>query len=113
MAYNNNITENIEVIKELIHTDLQRRLFKHYNARSNKFNAITDEDYDKACSNLFCHINGINTLKGVNDVLCHYSDLFTEYDELLVPTIEGTTNYVIDLLVKQRTEHPDGMGMQC
>ena len=114
MAYNNNITQNMEVIKELVHTDLQRRMFKQYNARTDDFNTRTDEDYDKACSNLFCHINGINTLKGVNDVLCHYSDLFTEYDELLVPTIDGTTNYVIDLLVKQRyTEHPDGMGMQC
>ena len=101
MAYNNNITQNMEVIKELVHTDLQRRMFKQYNARTDDFNTRTDEDYDKACSNLFCHINGINTLKGVNDVLCHYSDLFTEYDELLVPTIEGTTNYVIDLLVEQ------------
>ena len=101
MAYNNNITENIEVIKELIHTDLQRRLFKHYNARSNKFNAITDEDYDRACSNLHVHINGINTLKGVNDVLCHYSDLFTSYDELTVPTIDGTMNYVIGLFVSK------------
>ena len=100
MAYNNNITENIKVIKELLHTDLQRRLFKQYNARTDDFDTRTDEDYDRACSNLYVHVNGIKTLKGVNDVLCHYSDLFTEYDELLVPTIEGTTNYIIDLLVK-------------
>ena len=99
MAYNNNITENIEVIKDLLLTDLQRRLFADYNKRTDEFQ-LRDEDYDRACSVLLSDITVIKTMNGVNDLLCHYSDLFTEYDELLVPTIDGTTNYVIDLLVK-------------
>ena len=101
MAYNNNIIENIEVVKDLVHTDLQRRLFKQYNARTDEFINVTDEDYDRACSNLYVHIHGIKSMKGVNDVLCFYSDLFTSFDEQIVPTIDGTQNYVIDLLVEQ------------
>jgi len=100
MAYNNNIMKNIEVIKDLLHTDLQRRLFKQYNARTDEFINVTDEDYDRACSVLLSDITVIKTMNGVNDLLCHYSDLFTSYDEQIVCTIEGTTNYVIDLLVK-------------
>ena len=103
MAYNNNMIKNTEVVKELLHTDLQKRLYNQYTelGKGDYRKCPTDEDYDRACSNLYVHIHGIKTLKGVNDVLCHYSDLFTEYDELLVPTIEGTNNYIIDLLVKQ------------
>ena len=100
MAYNNNIIENIEVVKDLVHTDLQRRLFADYNKRTDEFQ-LRDEDHDRAMSNLYVHVNGIKTMKGVNDVLCHYSDLFTSFDEQIIPTIDGTQNYVIDLLVKQ------------
>tara|TARA_B110000196_G_scaffold226024_1_gene194855 strand:- start:218 stop:544 length:327 start_codon:yes stop_codon:yes gene_type:complete len=100
MAYNNNIIENIEVIKDLLHTDLQRRLFADYNKRTDEFQ-LRDEDYDRACSILLSDISVIKTMKGVNDILCHYSDLFTSYDEQIIPTIDGTQNYVIDLLVKQ------------
>ena len=38
-------TTNINRIHELLITDIQRRLFKQYNARKNEF-GITDEDYD-------------------------------------------------------------------
>ena len=100
MAYNNNITQNIKVIKELLYTDLQRRLFRQYNERTQEF-LLNDDDYDRACSALHIDIAKVHNMKDVNDLLVEYSDLFTtEYDELLVPTIEGTMNYVIDLLVK-------------
>ena len=101
MAYNNNIMENIEVVKDLMLTDMQKRLFNDYTAMRKNNPQVTDEDYDRALSVLVSDISIIKTMKGVNDVLCHYSDLFNAYDELLVPTIDGTTNYVIDLLVKQ------------
>ena len=100
MAYNNNITENIEVIKDLLLTDLQRRLFADYNKRTDEFQ-LRDEDYDRAQSALVDSVLQINNMKDVNDLLTEYCDLFQSYDELLVPTIDGTTNYVIDLLVKE------------
>ena len=100
MAYNNNIIENIEVIKDLLHTDLQRRLFADYNKRTDEFQ-LRDEDYDRAQSALVDSVLHCNNMKDVNELLTEYCDLFTEYDELLVPTIDGTTNYVIDLLVKE------------
>ena len=100
MAYNNNITENIEVIKDLLLTDLQRRLFADYNKRTDEFQ-LRDEDYDRAQSALVDSVLHCNNMKDVNELLTEYCDLFTTYDELTVPTIDGTTNYVIDLLVKE------------
>ena len=100
MAHNNNITDNIEVIKDLLLTDLQRRLFADYNKRTDEFQ-LRDEDYDRAQSALVDSVLHCNNMKDVNELLTEYCDLFTEYDELLVPTIDGTTNYVIDLLVKE------------
>ena len=91
---------NIQAIQEALITDLQRRLFKQYNARKEEFNA-TDEDYDVAQTLLIDRVLHCNNMKDVNDLLTEYCDLFTAYDELLVPTIDGTMNYVIDLLVKQ------------
>ena len=36
---------NKQAIHNVLITDLQRRIFKQYNARKDEFN-ITDEDYD-------------------------------------------------------------------
>ena len=91
---------NIQAIQEALITDLQRRLFKQYNARKEEFNA-TDEDYDVAQTLLIDRVLHCNNMKDVNDLLTEYCDLFTAYDELTVPTIDGTLNYVIGLLVKQ------------
>ena len=91
---------NIKAIQEVLLTDMQRRIFKQYNARKDEFN-LTDEDYDNTQSLLVDAVLNVNNMKDVNDLLTEYCDLFTDYDELLVPTIEGTMNYVIDLLVKQ------------
>ena len=100
MAHNNNIMKNIEVIKDLLLTDLQCRLFADYNKRTDEFQ-LRDEDYDRAQSALVDSVLHCNNMKDVNELLTEYCDLFTTYDELTVPTIDGTTNYVIDLLVKE------------
>ena len=100
MAHNNNIMKNIEVIKDLLLTDLQRRLFADYNKRTDEFQ-LRDEDYDRAQSALVDSVLHCNNMKDVNELLTEYCDLFTDYDELTVPTIDGTMNYVIGLLVKQ------------
>ena len=95
---------NIKAIQEVLLTDLQRRIFKQYNARKEEFNA-TDEDYDNTQSKLVDDILNVNNMKDVNELLTEYCDLFTAYDELTVPTIDGTLNYVLSLLVKQCELH--------
>ena len=99
MAYNNNMIKNIEVIKELLHTDLQRRLFADYNKRTDEFQ-LRDEDYDRAQSALVDSVLHCDNMKDINELLLEYSDLFTSYDDLTVSTIDGTLNYVVGLLVK-------------
>ena len=91
---------NIKAIQEVLLTDMQRRIFKQYNARKDEFN-LTDDDYDVTQSALVDSVLNINNMQDVNDLLTEYNDLFTAYDELTVPTIDGTMNYVIGLLVKQ------------
>ena len=91
---------NIQAIQEALITDLQRRLFKQYNARKEEFNA-TDEDYDVAQTLLIDRVLHCNIMKDVNDLLTEYCDLFTAYDELTVPTIDGTLNYVLGLFVSK------------
>ena len=85
-------------IHDVLLSDIQRRLFKQYNARKDEFN-VTDEDYDVQQTLLVDSVLHCNNMKDVNELLTEYCDLFTDYDELLVPTIDGTMNYVIGLLV--------------
>ena len=91
---------NMHAIHDALITDLQRRIFKQYNARKDEFR-LTDDDYDNTQTLLIDSVLQCNNMKDVNDLLTEYCDLFTDYDELLVPTIDGTMNYVIGLLVKQ------------
>ncbi len=92
--------KNIEVIKDLLITDLQRRLFADYNKRTDEFQ-LRDEDYDRAQSALVDKILNVNNMRDVNELLTEYCDLFTSYDELTVPTIDGTMNYVLGLFVSK------------
>jgi len=93
---------NITAIRNVLHTDMQRRIFKQYNEYKDLGNKIlTDEDYDRTQSALANSINNVNNMNDINDLLVEYNDLFTSYDELLVPTIDGTLNYIVGLLVKQ------------
>ena len=91
---------NIQAIQEVLITDMQRRIFKQYNSLKEEFNA-TDEDYDVTQTLLIDKILHCNNMKDINELLTEYCDLFTDYDELTVPTIDGTLNYVVGLLVKQ------------
>ena len=91
---------NMQAIHDALITDLQRRLFADYNKRTDEFQ-LRDEDYDRAQSALVDSVLQCNNMKDVNELLTEYCDLFTAYDELTVPTIDGTLNYVLSLLVKQ------------
>ena len=91
---------NIQAIHDALITDLQRRIFKQYNERKDEFN-LTDNDYDVTQSALVDSVLQCNCFRDVNELLLEYCDLFTEYDELTVATVDGTWNYIISLLVKQ------------
>jgi len=90
---------NIKAIQEVLLTDMQRRIFKQYNARKDEF-SLTDEDYDVVQSALVDDILHCDNMRDINDLLVEYNDLFTSYDELLVPTIDGTLDYIVGLLVE-------------
>ena len=93
-----NINEtNKQAIHDALITDLQRRLFKQYNSRTSEF-IKTDDDYNTQQTLLVDRILHLETLADVNDVLIEYGDLFMDYDSINVFTLEGTMNYVFNLL---------------
>ena len=88
---------NKQRIHDVLLSDLQRRLFKQYNERTNEF-IQTDEDYDTQQTLLVDRILHLDTMADVNDVLIEYGDLFMDYDSINVFTLDGTLNYVLSLL---------------
>ena len=90
-------SENKQRIHDVLLSDLQRRLFKQYNARTSEF-IVTDEDYDTQQTLLVDRVLHLETLADVNDVLIEYGDLFMDYDSINVFTLEGTMNYIFKLL---------------
>ena len=93
-------SKNKQAIHDALITDLQRRLFKQYNARTSKF-IVTDEDYDEQQTLLVDRVLHLETLNDVNDVLIEYGDLFIDYDSINVFTLDGTLNYMLSLLVER------------
>ena len=89
--------KNKQAIHDVLITDLQRRLFKQYNERTNKF-IVTDEDYNTQQTLLVDRILHLDTMADVNDVLIEYGDLFMDYDSINMFTLEGTMNYMFKLL---------------
>ena len=88
---------NKQRIHDVLITDLQRRIFKQYNERTNEF-IQTDEDYDTQQTLLVDRGLHLETLADVNDVVIEYGDLFDDYDSINVFTLEGTMNYIFKLL---------------
>ena len=90
---------NKQSIHNVLYTDLQRLMFRQYNARTNEFN-ITDEDYDNAMSALYRDVYACNSIKDINDLLLSYIDLFKGekiYNHVF--TLDGTMNYVLFLFI--------------
>ena len=90
-------SENKQRIHDVLLTDLQRRLFKQYNARTDEF-IVTDEDYDTQQTLLVDRVLNVDTLANINDIVIEYGDLFDDYDSINVFTLEGTMNYIFKLL---------------
>ena len=91
------LSESKQRIHDVLLTDLQRRLFKQYNTRTNEF-IVTDEDYDTQQTLLVDRVLNVDTLANVNDIVIEYGDLFDDYDSINVFTLEGTMNYIFKLL---------------
>ena len=90
-------SEHKQRIHDVLLTDLQRRIFKQYNARKDEFN-ITDEDYDVQQTLLIDSVLHCDSINDVNDLLLNNTDLFDDYDSINVFTLEGTMNYIFKLL---------------
>jgi len=93
-------SENKQRIHDMLITDLQRRLFKQYNTRTEFFlqNKRTDEDYDVQQTLLVDSVLHCETLNDVNDLLLNNTDLFDDDDSINVFTLDGTMNYIFKLL---------------
>ena len=92
-------TTNINRIHELLITDIQRRLFRQYNARKDEFN-LTDEDYDVTQTLLVDKVLHCNSIRDINNLLLEYIDLFDGekiYNHIF--TLDGTMNYVLFLFI--------------
>ena len=90
-------SENKQRIHDVLLTDLQRHIFKQYNARKDEFN-LTDEDYDTQQTLLVDSVLHCETLNDVNELVLGYTDLFDDYDSINVFTLDGTMNYLFKLL---------------
>ena len=90
-------SENKQRIHDVLLTDLQRRIFKHYNQRKDEFK-LTDEDYDTQSTLLYNEVLHCETLNDVNNLLLNNTDLFDDYDSINVFTLDGTMNYIFKLL---------------
>ena len=97
-----NINEsNKQRIHDVLISDLQRRIFKQYNERTNEF-LQTDEDYDTTQTILYSNVTQCNTVQDINELLyTQYKDLFENDSQLAlnnVFTLDGTLNYIFKLL---------------
>ncbi len=93
---------NKQAVHNVVYTDLQRLMFRQYNARTNEFAMnITDEDYDNVMSTLYRDVYACNSISDINDLLLEYIDLF-EGEKIYnhVFTLDGTLNYVLSLLIE-------------
>ena len=90
-------SENKQRIHDVLLTDMQRRIFKEYNARKDEFK-LTDEDYDQQQTILVDWVLKCDTLNDVNELVLGYTDLFDDYDSINIFTLEGTMNYIFKLL---------------
>ena len=90
-------SKNKQAIHDVLITDLQKRIFKQYNALHEEFQ-MTDEDYDNTQTQLVDSILHTNTIADINDIVIEYGDLFDDYDSINVFTLDGTLNYIFKLL---------------
>ena len=94
-------SENKQAIHEVLIADMQKRLYE--DGKGIIFEK--DNEYAKQLETLVDSILHTNSIADVNDVLIEYGELFP--NEYL--TIDGTLNYVLQLLCSKITAHEDDL----
>ena len=94
-------SENKQAVHEVVIADMQQRLYE--NGKGIIF--TKDNEYAKQLETLVDSILHTSSIADVNDVLIEYGELFP--NEYL--TLDGTLNYVLQLLCSKITAHEDDL----
>ena len=94
-------SENKQAVHEVLISDMQQRLYE--DGKGIIFEK--DNEYAKQLETLVDSILHTNSIADVNDVLIEYGELFP--NEYL--TLDGTLNYVLQLLCSKITAHEDDL----
>ena len=94
-------SENKQAVHDVLIADMQQRL--HEDGKGIIFEK--DNEYAKQLETLVDSILHTNSIADVNDVLIEYGELFP--NEYL--TLDGTLNYVLQLLCSKITAHEDDL----
>ena len=94
-------SENKLTVHEVVIADMQQRLYE--NGKGIIF--TKDNEYAKQLETLVDSILHTSSIADVNDVLIEYGELFP--NEYL--TIDGTLNYVLQLLCSKITAHENDL----
>ena len=94
-------SENKQAIHDVMIADMQQRLYE--DGKGIMF--TNDNEYTAMLETLVETILHTNSIADVNDVLIEYGELFP--NEYL--TLDGTLNYVLQLLCSKITAHEDDL----
>ena len=94
-------SENKQAVHEVLIADMQQRLYE--DGKGIIFEK--DNEYTKQLETLVDSILHTSSIADVNDVLIEYGELFP--NEYL--TLDGTLNYVLQLLCSKITAHEDDL----
>ena len=94
-------SENKQVVHEVLIADMQKRLYE--DGKGIMF--TNDNEYTMMLETLVETILHTSSIADVNDVLIEYGELFP--NEYL--TLDGTLNYVLQLLCSKITAHEDDL----
>ena len=94
-------SENKQAIHDVVKTDMQKRLYE--DGKGIMF--TNDNEYTMMLETLVETILHTSSIADVNDVLIEYGELFP--NEYL--TLDGTLNYVLQLLCSKITAHEDDL----
>ena len=100
-------SENKLTVHEVLIADMQQRLYKQHNEIKvrNSFTIVTDEDYTSTLETLVENILHTSSIRDICEMLHKYDDLFpSEY-----LTIDGTLNYVLQLLCSKIIAHENDL----
>ena len=94
-------SENKQAVHDVLIADMQQRLYE--DGKGIIFEK--DNEYAKQLETLVDSILHTSSIADVNDVLIEYGELFP--NEYL--TLDGTLNYVLQLLCSKITAHEDDL----